>query len=740
MESQQNTYELRFEQGIASGQSSADAALAVVEAYLDGKPARHGKHRLKAAERDAAFWICPFLRTLPADVYKSESFVLALARYLGQKQTANYELLECIAQVTPETVHRAVRYSGLVLQQDSDRWAEIERLAASEASKFCDLIRICHTFDQAHRERVADVKAHHNLLAMLSPLELLTYASLYAFEHLVLGACLHDDPSADAASANVQEIWYALNDTLVWKLQTSTDDVFQLTDDVIGRSLRDHLSPFLFPSPDFSKAREDIYRAFEGLVAAQVELNSFLSRSVDAFCYDDSIRFEFNGDKLVIVEHDPDARRAWQRNGEKLTRLHNYWLGRALYEFTASGMVTTQIGRPENQELNQLAFIKAIRTQLQLTEVYGLDESIWAETGLRVDLFQALLSLELMAAFYHVGFVLPYGKYLSETGHWRQALGLLAMEGLLQGMQNRFPITWSDRTAKIENIRPWTVNNDFPKGHAKAAEAILDFWTNDLKALSNQLRTGGPVQTPELFERPVLKMGRYFFQLPWMAAVQNNASAALNNLRRIGARRPEVREETRRIEQRLAKGFEERGFRVCVNYQPARTLYDDPGEVDLICMRDGQLLVLEVKSTFLRRSMKDAWLHKTTTLRKAGLQLRRKVNAVREALLVDEDLAHTLGLENNTVIPAVRGWIVDTSLEHDHERFSGFMKVSVEEMLIALRDDRHWLNGPEGGFSNQRDRLNDALPESQVTSTLYPNGFSGGDFIDVIEQQAVWKG
>jgi Holliday junction resolvase-like predicted endonuclease len=223
-----------------------------------------------------------------------------------------------------------------------------------------------------------------------------------------------------------------------------------------------------------------------------------------------------------------------------------------------------------------------------------------------------------------------------------------------------------------------------------------------------------------------------------MAAVQNNASAALNNLRRIGARRPEAREETRRIEQRLAECFEERGFCVCLNYQPARTLDDDPGEVDLICMRDGQLLVLEVKSTFLRRSIKDVWLHKTTTLRKAGLQLRRKVRAVQEALLADEDLAHTLGLENNTVMPAVRGWIVDTSLEHDHERFSGFMKVSVEEVLIALRDDRHWLNDPKDWFSNQRDRQDDALSESQVTSTLYPNGFSGNDFIDVIEQQAVW--
>lgn len=89
-------------------------------------------------------------------------------------------------------------------------------------------------------------------------------------------------------------------------------------------------------------------------------------------------------------------------------------------------------------------------------------------------------------------------------------------------------------------------------------------------------------------------------------------------------------------------------------------------------------------------------------------------------------------------MPAVRGWIVDTSLEHDHERFSGFMKVSVEEVLIALRDDRHWLNDTESWFSNKHVDIDDALFGRQVTSTLYPNGFSGNDVIDVIEQQAVW--
>jgi hypothetical protein len=737
LENQQNIYELKFEQGIASSLSIADAAIMVIEFYLDGNPNKRGKVTIKNAERNTVFWTSQFLNTLSTDVYESEPFVLALTLYMGQEQIANFELIQHIAQISPETVHRAVRYSSLVLRQDSERWKEIEQLAITKAVEFGELIRICHFFNQAHRERLALVETCRKPLSKLLPLELLVYASFYGFEHLIPKRLNLASQSEDDASAD--EVWLAINDILLWKLRTSSDNDLRLTETIIGNSLRTHLSPFLFPTkPNQSKGWADIYHAFNYLIDAQIELNSFLSRSIDAFCYDDSINFEFTGTELVIVECDANARKAWQRNGERLVQLHNYWLYRAYCKFETSAKATVQIGSLENHESNRLAYIKAIRTQLRLAEVYGLSDSVLTETKLPVDIFQALLSLELMTVFYNNAFLIPYDDYLSETDNWRKALAGLAMDGLVKG-ENRFPIAWSERDAKIKNVRAWTVNKEFPHGHLKAAEAILDFWSCDIRELSAQLRNGEPALTPTLSERPILKIGRYLFELPWMMAMQNNSTAAINNLRRIGARRVEVGEETRCIEQRLAEYFEDCGFRVCLNYHPVRTLSDNAGEIDLICMRDGQLLVLEIKSTFLRSSMKDAWLHKTTALRKAGLQLKRKVKAVQTALFSDIDLALALGISENMEMPTIHGWIVDTSIEHDHEFFSGFLKVSLEEVLIALRDDRHWLNDPFGLFTGQPiDMDNIDLPEPIMTPTLYPNGFSGECFVDVIEQQTVW--
>ena len=71
-------------------------------------------------------------------------------------------------------------------------------------------------------------------------------------------------------------------------------------------------------------------------------------------------------------------------------------------------------------------------------------------------------------------------------------------------------------------------------------------------------------------------------------------------------------------------------------------------------------------------------MHATQTLRKAGLQLRRKMRAVADAMASDPDFSRSLGFSSADGMPAMAGWIVDTSVEFDHQRFSGFLKVSLD--------------------------------------------------------------
>ena len=59
-------------------------------------------------------------------------------------------------------------------------------------------------------------------------------------------------------------------------------------------------------------------------------------------------------------------------------------------------------------------------------------------------------------------------------------------------------------------------------------------------------------------------------------------------------------------------------------YQPPHTDEGEAGEIDVLACLEGVLLLLEVKSGFIRSNGHEVWLHRTNTLRKAARQLKRK--------------------------------------------------------------------------------------------------------------------
>ncbi|MDP3636212.1 MAG: hypothetical protein Q8R51_02400, partial [Azonexus sp.] len=379
--------------------------------------------------------------------------------------------------------------------------------------------------------------------------------------------------------------------------------------------------------------------------------------SIDWFCFDPECRYQLEPGKSVIYNETENGTRSWQHTERKYQALWHYWMNRGVCEFVERGMAEIQIGSKENHELNALAYLKAVRSELQLQEIYGLDEEIELAGGGRARLFQTLLASELHSAFFQSAYVQQFEKHYAEFGIVSKALSKLAFDGLVAG-ENRFPMTWAEEDQKIKRTTGWTVCREYPQGSSLAAKAILNFWTSDLKALSNSLKKQPQVPVPTLYERPFYKIGRYNFQFPWVVAQQNNLTAIVNNLRRIGARRTGRMSETRRIELRLADQLRQRGFAVEVGYQPERTEQEDPGEVDLICYRNGLALLLEVKSGYIRSNQHEIWLHRTNTLRKAAWQLRRKRSAVVAALTQDELLREKLGCSDPNAGSYLHAWIV----------------------------------------------------------------------------------
>lgn len=717
-----------FAAEVRAGGRAVEAGVHAAQSYLDGKPRGMAKSRTIQAERDRAFAASPFLKELPAEAWSDEALVGALARLVGQDDVAVGGLLKHVATVSPAAVRRAVRLSGLVLRPDAPHRHEVERLAMLAPDEFGDFnfaLDAVAADCRRCRERVDRLRQP---LAGLSPLELLTHASLYAFKHVV--APQTPVPS-EGERARIEAFWYAINRLFVWKLGTADGDTFRLTERGIGECMAAHLSPVLFPTPG-GRRRTDLEAVVEELMDAEAELQE-AERSAEIFCYEDAAEFVRRGDRVEFVVRDASGQDVWRRNDERLTRLQRYWYMRGMEAFLDSGLAAKVVGRPEHHDWNRMAYIKAMATQLRLSEVYGVGDTVSTETGKNVPLFKALLSRELVTAFGELEFLMPFREHLARTGNWAEALHMLALGGFADGMQNRLPLTFSRGEDKIRNLVGWTVSEDRPRGSRRESRAIVDFWTTDWGKLAGRLQRSEPGLAPELFERPFVKLGQYLFELPWVSALQNNQTAAINNLRRLGSRRPEARSETSRIEERLATLFRERGFGVRLNW-----LADGPaGEVDLVCARDGSLLVLEVKSSYMRRSLRDAWLHGAMGLRLAGLQLQRKVPAV----VRDPELVSTLGA-GPKALSSVRAWIVDTSIEHDHERFGGFLKISLEELIVALRDDWNLLMEGDRVFAMDaglEEDIGEGVHGAASPPTLYPNGFSFARFVEVVESGSVWK-
>ncbi len=517
--------------------------------FLDGKPAgKHSKRERAFGLLSLEFWWEPLL------LEGSKLASVALAQALRVLDEIDSLLLDHLAQSNPDLLRWAIRHSKLFTKTESKILRHLKKSTAgtdwSDFFNVCDrLLEQFEPFDQLIEKAEKHLKS-------LSLLELLSYLSILAY------SSIHEDDH------NAQQDWVVYERIIQRKLQHCSERDFPLTEKTLGKSLKRHLSPLLFPGAGSREKCKTYLESVAVLITAMNERIDY-EGTVDSFCFDSDIQYQWKPGHPVTFRACSDSTRRWQQTEEKTLLLWQYWVHRAIDEFVASGVAESTIGSPENHEANQWAWIKAIRGRLVMQTVFGFGDKITLEDGTDVDLHQVLLASELSSAFFVMSYLEPYKRHLRQAGSPIAALGRLAWEGLLEG-ENRFPMTWSELPAKLKRIRNWTVSEAHPKGNPAAAKAILAFWTADLRQLSVQIKENPHAPVPRLHEQPFYKIGRYSFQFPWVVGQQNNLVAAVNALRRVGVRRPELQSETQRVENCLAETLRGAGFNVVVGYQPPR--------------------------------------------------------------------------------------------------------------------------------------------------------------------------
>ncbi|WP_298448579.1 nuclease-related domain-containing protein [uncultured Marinobacter sp.] len=674
--------------------------------FLDSKPAgKHSKRERAAGLLGLEFW------WQPSVLEDTKLASVALSQVLWVLDEIDNSLLDHLARSNPELLRWAIRYSKLFTRTDSKVLQYLKE--STSGSGWSDFFNVCDRLLEQFKPFDQLIEEAERQLKQLSLLELLSYLSILAYS------------SIDESNQETLRGWAVYERIIQRKLQHCSERDFQLTEKGLGKSLKRHLSPLLFPG-GASKQKCIAYLESVAVLIASMSERLDYEATVDSFSFDRDVHYQWKPGKPVTFRPSPDNLRRWQQTEEKTRLLWHYWLHRAIDEFISSGIAEVAIGDPENHDANQLAWIKAIRGRLVMQSVFGFEDKITLEDGTGVDLHQLLLASELSSVFFSTAFLEAYRHLRSQTDSTISALGALAFEGLLAG-ENRFPMTWSELPEKIKRVRSWTVCDAHPKGSPAAAKAILAFWTVDLRLLSAQIKRHPHAPVPKLHEQPFHKIGRYSFQFPWVVGQQNNLVAAVNTLRRIGGRRPDLRSETERVEHHLAETLRHAGFTVVVGYQPPVIEGDNAGEMDVICHLEGVILLLEVKSGFIRASKSEVWMHQTNTLRKAARQLRRKRHALDALLQTDASLKNALELPATDRELTLHSWIVDTSIECDGELIGGFRVVSREVIEVALKDQRHYLQPLD-------------TEAAQEPRTLYPKGFSAQAFVDVIAGEVTWQG
>lgn len=126
---------------------------------------------------------------------------------------------------------------------------------------------------------------------------------------------------------------------------------------------------------------------------------------------------------------------------------------------------------------------------------------------------------------------------------------------------------------------------------------------------------------------------------------------------------------------------------------------------------------------------------------------------VVKSLETDATLANLINESFTIDKLKIHSWIIDTSIEHDHEYFSGFLKVSLQEIRIALLNERHFLRDLEGKFLanvlHKRQDNGDIIEQmgtimadfskQKPIDNLYPQGFGAERFAEIIETGMMWE-
>lgn len=636
------------------------------------------------------FWTSNFIENLTVEQMNSENFILALSQYI-RSTSINKDIVIKLLELNQNSVVTAIRQSGIIACPEHKSWTALREITNQvNLFKFNEFLRTVAYIQLQYQERLSFYKDIKNQL-QLDQITAMVFSSFYAYEYLMSDTdCLKIPYQMDINdNVSVQEIWSVFHEVIT----SSNIEKNKLTEKKLAQVLKAKMMPFLI-GENLNHSLIKQYETFKELVAHKVEINLYQDQVISAYCYQLSTNYYLKNGQLVL-ESKPRDLDLFQ---EKFGVLSAYWQWRGFNTLTENPYFE-RLDKGENIESNVLALAKTQGIVLQLHEIYGIEKAVFERD---YNLYALIFTMLLSQAHYVHDFLEAFKKLRdSNNQHSFAALSQMMMNGLLIG-QNRMPITFSTHKEKAIKMSDWIIEGGKNK-RVREMSRILDFWSKDLSDGSDTF----------YIEKSFYKIDDYLFALPWMSAQKNFSTATINTFRKMYKNRAGLKSETDLMEHNLAELLAKYKGEVYSQHEPSEF---GVGEIDAIVVTDNKVLVIELKSTYVKSSVKEIYEYRNFVLKKAAHQLSRKSSYVRDIFL------SSLGLDSSKF--SIHSWIVDTTLEFDHEYIDGFLKVSFEELVIILNGHKQYLS--------------DMLRNNDDKSSLGTSEESLDAVIDTIENNEFW--
>ena len=634
----------------------------------------------------------------------------ALSQILRSDVSLCIQFKMVLKNQSPILLRAAIRNSQLFRASDSELYLFFKTTFTGnewvEFFKYCDELVAKEIYEQKQ------LKSAESRLKYLSPFAFTFYVSMVCwelyFESVLEGESRDFSGLVDLILAN--------------KYSQSKLAELTLNEQSIHQDFSYHFVPLLMPSRSIQQRIQQSHKTFSLVIQLVASAQSLLNHQakIDSFSVATVVPVDFSNSQDTGSCNFSDV--IWERTGQKSKILWNYWFHRGLDSLVTSNINSILAVKEDQQDAVWTALTKTCRSMLQIETLFGISPERKLTSTVELNAEQCSRLIELCSNFFTDQYVNPLLSSIQNGSTVHSALAELMVDGFLIN-ENRCPITWGGITEKITRMADWFKTPDYPNGNPLTAKSALEFWSCNAKDFSAQ-NTNQATTKPRLHEKPIIRFGDYLVQLPFFCSETDNFTALVNNLRRYNRFRPELKSETSAAENNLAELLRGKGFSVLVGYEPEPSSDGSVGEVDLICARDGLVLIIEMKTTYVRGKCSEIWLHRNNTLRKASWQLKRKQQALLKLLQTNVDLQKQLALSSTPT--NIHSWIVDTSIEFDGQYIDDFLVVSREVIEVVLRDELHLLNPI------------DVDANSDATS-FFKEGFTASRFVEVIERQLLWS-